>query len=82
MAARRPDRTTSFTGRALEIGRQHHGVASEEGRIYNAAMTGMRTAPPGFTGTLDIERLHSTLTHAPIRWVHHRDDVPLRDSRH
>ena len=52
------DLTTSFTGRALEIGREHHGVASEEERIYNAAMNAMRTAPLGFTGNLDIERLY------------------------
>ncbi len=52
------DLTTSFTARALEIGRQHHGVASEEARVYNAAMNAMRTAPPGFTGNLDIERLY------------------------
>lgn len=52
------DLTTSFTARALEIARQHDGVASEEQRIHNAATNAMRTAPPGFTGNLDIERLY------------------------
>ena len=52
------DLTSSFTARALEIGRQHHGVASEEARVHTAAMNAMHTAPPGFTGNLDIERLY------------------------
>jgi hypothetical protein len=52
------DLTSSFTARALEIGLQHHGVASEEERVYNAAMKALHAAPPGFTGNLDIERLY------------------------
>ncbi|MEE6140628.1 SEFIR domain-containing protein [Mycobacterium sp. 050128] len=52
------DLTHSFTARALEIARQHHGIASEEERVYNAAMKAMYAAPPGFTGNLDIERLY------------------------
>jgi hypothetical protein len=52
------DLTSSFTARAVEIGRQHHGVASEEARVYAAAMEALHNAAPGFTGNLDIERLY------------------------
>ena len=52
------DLTSSFVGRALELGRQHDGVAREEARVLRAAMLAMQNAPPGFTGNLDIERLY------------------------
>jgi hypothetical protein len=57
--------TRSFVARALEIGRQNHGVASEEARVLKAAARAMQNAPPGFTGNLDIERLYPAADIAP-----------------
>jgi hypothetical protein len=82
------DLTSSFVGRALELGRQHDGVAREEARVLRAAMLAMQNAPPGFTGNLDIERLYPAADIEPSQTyrlggrLHHRGDVPLRGGGH
>jgi hypothetical protein len=52
------DLTDGFVARALEIGRQHPGVASEEIRVLNAATQVMENSSPHSSGNLDIERLY------------------------